>query len=110
MTEQQEIDFMIAWNERACLTLLENILEGASCINHACRHHIYNGVSIRQQHNMKDPDASLIYGCMLAVHKEHTLEEIGQSFGMSRERIRQIEERALNKLKKRRNRIEMEME
>jgi RNA polymerase primary sigma factor len=30
---------------------------------------------------------------------EHTLEEIGQRFGLSRERIRQLEDKALNKLK-----------
>ena len=31
---------------------------------------------------------------------EHTLEEIGQIFGLSRERIRQLEDKALNKLKR----------
>lgn len=31
--------------------------------------------------------------------REHTLEEIGQSFGVTRERIRQIEEKALKKLR-----------
>jgi RNA polymerase primary sigma factor len=31
---------------------------------------------------------------------EHTLEEIGQRFGLSRERIRQLEDKALNKLKR----------
>lgn len=33
---------------------------------------------------------------------EHTLEEIGREFGVTRERIRQIEAAALNKLRSRR--------
>lgn len=32
-------------------------------------------------------------------NSEHTLEEIGQSFGLTRERIRQIQDKALNKLR-----------
>jgi RNA polymerase primary sigma factor len=32
--------------------------------------------------------------------REHTLEEIGRSFGVSRERVRQIEEKALEKLRR----------
>jgi RNA polymerase primary sigma factor len=31
---------------------------------------------------------------------EHTLEEVGQSFAVTRERIRQIEAKALSKLRK----------
>ena len=31
--------------------------------------------------------------------KEYTLEEIGQKYGITRERIRQIEVKAINKLK-----------
>jgi len=36
----------------------------------------------------------------LAGHTEHTLEEVGKQFGVTRERIRQIEAKALNKLRR----------
>ncbi len=36
----------------------------------------------------------------LAGHTDHTLEEVGQQFGVTRERIRQIEAKALNKLRR----------
>ena len=39
----------------------------------------------------------LRYG--LAGEEEHTLEQIGQSLGLSRERVRQLEARALKKLR-----------
>jgi RNA polymerase primary sigma factor len=35
----------------------------------------------------------------IGVDSEHTLEEIGEQFGISRERIRQIEQTALRKIK-----------
>jgi RNA polymerase primary sigma factor len=40
----------------------------------------------------------LRYG--LAEHAEHTLAEIGEKFGLSRERIRQIEFSAMKKLRR----------
>jgi RNA polymerase sigma factor (sigma-70 family) len=40
----------------------------------------------------------LRYG--LAGHAEHTLAEIGEKFGLSRERVRQIEETAMKKLRR----------
>jgi len=36
----------------------------------------------------------------LAGHTDHTLEEVGKQFGVTRERIRQIEAKALNKLRR----------
>jgi RNA polymerase primary sigma factor len=35
----------------------------------------------------------------IGMNKDHTLEEIGQQFSVTRERIRQIEAKALRKLK-----------
>jgi RNA polymerase primary sigma factor len=35
----------------------------------------------------------------LGINSDHTLEEVGQQFALTRERIRQIEARALRKLK-----------
>ena len=35
----------------------------------------------------------------LGMNSDHTLEEVGQRFSLTRERIRQIEARALRKLK-----------
>jgi RNA polymerase primary sigma factor len=35
----------------------------------------------------------------IGMNKEHTLEEVGQQFSVTRERIRQIEAKALRKLK-----------
>lgn len=37
--------------------------------------------------------------CVLRVSREYTLEEIGQRLGITRERVRQIEERALRRLR-----------
>lgn len=107
-TEEQEAIFLTALHDRKCITLLEHILNGTACIIFDCPHHVYYKVSQRKQKNMRRADASKIYGCMLAVIKEFTLEETGEIFGLSRERARQIEEKALNKLKKRVNKIEMD--
>ena len=38
-------------------------------------------------------------GVKLGMNSDHTLEEVGQQFSVTRERIRQIEAKALRKLK-----------
>ncbi|GMU13904.1 hypothetical protein WAL17_23340 [Waltera acetigignens] len=51
--------------------------------------------------HLKDRERKVL--CMrygLADGTEHTLEEVGQSMGVTRERIRQIEKRAIDKLGK----------
>ena len=36
----------------------------------------------------------------IGTHEEHTLEQVGEGMGLTRERIRQIETKALEKLRK----------
>ncbi|MDA0938940.1 MAG: sigma-70 family RNA polymerase sigma factor, partial [Proteobacteria bacterium] len=36
----------------------------------------------------------------IGTHRDHTLEEVGQAFSVTRERIRQIEAKALKKLRR----------
>ena len=41
----------------------------------------------------------LFRGCLLYTSTDHTLEEVGKQFDVTRERIRQIEAKALRKLR-----------
>ena len=45
------------------------------------------------------PSALLGTGFGIGMNTDHTLEEVGQQFSVTRERIRQIEAKALRKLK-----------
>jgi RNA polymerase primary sigma factor len=54
--------------------------------------HLIGGLTEREQLILR-----LRYG--LVGEEEHTLEQIGQSLGLSRERVRQLEARALKKLR-----------
>ncbi len=54
--------------------------------------HLIGGLTEREQLILR-----LRYG--LGGEEEHTLEQIGQSLGLSRERVRQLEARALKKLR-----------
>ena len=54
--------------------------------------HLIGSLSDREQLILR-----LRYG--LGGEEEHTLEQIGQSLGLSRERVRQLEARALKKLR-----------
>jgi RNA polymerase primary sigma factor len=68
------------------------------------RYHIKNAL-----HNLTDREANVLkmrFG--LEDGNEHTLEEVGQAFKVTRERIRQIEAKALKKLKKSRYRPQLQ--
>jgi len=92
-----------------CFRLLENVVDDTSCIKTECPHHVYRAISVRRQKNMRKADCSSINGCMFMVNHPLTLDEVGQILGISRERVRQIEEKVLNKLRKRAGNLEMEM-
>ena len=79
------------------------------CQDVNCPHNLwYSGVTKANLPNHKQfainitPKAEQIHGCMLREYlgdQRWSLEEIGQIWGLSRERIRQIEERALEKIR-----------
>lgn len=81
------------------------------CDNYECRHNLWwKGVvkpkKVKGTQDFKaikvvvTPKAEEVHGCMCCIHEPWTLEEIGQLWGFSRERIRQVEESALEKIKK----------
>lgn len=82
------------------------------CHNRNCHHHmlsqiLFKGTSSSTKKKgapikgkAKETEASMEFGnCMLMLTRSFTLEEIGEMWGLTRERIRQIEERALGKLR-----------
>ena len=70
------------------------------------------GLSLRQEierslSTLGDREAEILrYYFGLKGYQQHTLEEIGEAFGLTRERVRQIKEKAIKKLKNQyRNRL-----
>jgi DNA-directed RNA polymerase sigma subunit (sigma70/sigma32) len=52
------------------------------------------------QSNLRKTTTRVLRMCLrLGMNTDHTLEEVGQQFSVTRERIRQIEAKALRKLK-----------
>jgi RNA polymerase primary sigma factor len=79
----------------------ELIADGAQSapINAALQHNIHE--TVREMLDSLTPNEARILRMRFGVDlsTEHTLEEIGQVFGVTRERIRQIEAKAIRKLK-----------
>jgi RNA polymerase primary sigma factor len=61
-----------------------------------CRKHIFR--ELRDMHSREKRIIALRFG--LGNEDEHTLEEVGSGFGLTRERIRQIEAKTLKKLRR----------
>jgi len=63
--------------------------------------------ALSQLHEREAEITRLYFG----IGREHplTLEEIGQRFGLTRERVRQIKEKALRKLRQKHRREELQM-
>jgi hypothetical protein len=64
------------------------------CPRWACRYHLFG--EIKDGHETEQSCALDI-----ADEGEHTLQEVGETLGITRERVRQIESRALRKLRRR---------
>ena len=68
-------------------------------------------IDIERALNMLHPREAEITRLYFGIGREHplTLEEIGQRFGLTRERVRQIKEKALRKLRQKHRREELQM-
>lgn len=71
--------------------------EGAmACMNYDCPHNVFwkkTGTAPKDHPLVEEID-----GCMLNVEREYTLEEIGQIYGLCRERVRLIQVRLMGLL------------
>lgn len=72
------------------------------CQNFDCKQNIF-WKELKLKRPKETELAKYFKNCMLNIDREMTLEEIGQMWGITRERVRQIEERAILKLYKRLN-------
>ena len=68
-------------------------------------------IDIERALNLLHPREAEITRLYFGIGREHplTLEEIGQRFGLTRERVRQIKEKALHKLRQKHRREELQM-
>ena len=68
-------------------------------------------IDIERALNLLHPREAEITRLYFGIGREHplTLEEIGQRFGLTRERVRQIKEKALRKLRQKHRREELQM-
>lgn len=78
--------------------IISILREGEGCLNKPCHHNMFwDGLKLTKKAG--STEASLeFFNCMTLLSRELTLEEIGEMWGMSRERIRQIERDATIKL------------
>jgi hypothetical protein len=78
--------------------MLSILKEGESCEITFCHHNMFwDGLKLNKR--AQPTEASLEFSnCMALLDREMTLEEIGEMWGISRERIRQIERDATMKL------------
>lgn len=69
------------------------------CQNFDCYHNIfYKNIEMKEM-NQDSVISDETMNCMMNLKRSYTLEEIGTLWGLSRERVRQIEGKALKKLR-----------
>ena len=83
----------------AMLTEAAAACQSARCV--ACGVLVWraNNLATVSRVSISPSDLSLRMRFGIGINKDHTLEEVGQRFSVTRERIRQIEAKALRKLK-----------
>jgi hypothetical protein len=86
--------------DRKCPYWSELDKHGVGCPFRDCKHNMYwEGLNIK---NPTDTERFEEFkNCMLLLDESITLEDIGQAYGISRERVRQVEEGALTVVMKR---------
>lgn len=94
-TEIEEQALLCALRDKQCLILVESIVEGTACIRRTCKHHVFYENKPRAGAN-----AFRLWGCMLAVNRPYTQQEVSDIFGLTKESIRLITNKSLKRLKK----------